>query len=816
MNENNEQGNVNVGNETQSQDPAVTGQFPSARVNSSLGNVARGLGGFAVGTTEGFKQGIKATAQGDHNPTKGLATGVGKKLNSNLMNGQKKPNKNIGKKGGPGDKKNDKNDKNDKNNGQNNKEKNNQNKNNGQNNKGNNQNNNKRNQNNNKDAETKKKLGSKLNPFNRVGQGIKSKLGLGSKDSDKKEKSSGKQLITTKAKQLFAALPVTVKVQIIVVVGSLLLIGIIAFIILAAIFGGVSAGVIASMCDNTEYADVTGTNEDAIQFMCNMSDPLGGNSKITSLFGWRNYNLGHMHKGNDLVGQSAILAAGSGKVIHAGLYGGYGYAVIIDHGGGIKTLYAHMSSLKVSKGQTVKTGDQVGVMGGTGVNGAVQYAVHLHFEIRVGDANNGYGTPTSANPYFGYSDKGYEKCIKDGTPVRDCGINDTAKSAARKLGDEAFEQVCGKTKNYNTPSTTSSSDSSDSCCETDNQGNGDSKNIRDFINKFEGSGGYCDSSKTQYKAYQNAGDRVTIGHGVTSDYLPNLKSAGQCFSVSEVDAAEDRAIEAKRNGVIKPKFIGVNLEKYQEDALTSMAFNGCGTYFTGIANAAKEGNLEKVWNAMKGCTNGGMLGLQRRRKAEFALYVTGDYNVVDEYIKKTWTSSQYDNYDSDGVLAKKASGTSSTCTTSSSGGSIADRANQEYEKWNQATPSERSELIKNYMSACGNGRTCNDWCAGFVSYILKETGKLDKVKGYTCMADSYKDVSPAEHHKQGSGYTPQPGDVIVFSGHVALVEKVEGKTVHYIGGNQTGKNTATCWGNAVTKNTVAVDSGKIHEYVTIG
>lgn len=811
MNENNEQEDINVGSETQPQEPAGNGQFPSAKVNSSLGNVARGLGGFAVGAAEGFKQGLKGDFEGKNNPKKGLATGIGKKLNGNLMNGQKKPDKNIGKKGGPGDKKKNQNNKNGKNDGQNNKEKNNE-----QNNKKSNQNNTKKNQNNNKDAETKKKLGSKLNPLNRVGQGIKSKLGLGSKDSDKKEKSSGKQQITTKAKQLFAALPVTVKVQIIVVVGSLLLIGIIAFIILAAIFGGVGAGVIASMCDNTEYADVTGTNEDAIQFMCNMSDPLGGKSQVTSLFGWRNYDLSHMHKGNDLVGQSAILAVGSGKVIHAGLYSSYGNAVIIDHGGGIKTLYAHMSSLKVSKGQTVKTGDQVGVMGGTGSNGAVQYAVHLHFELRVGDGNNGYGTPTSANPYFGYSDKGYEKCITDGTAVRDCGKNDTAKSAARKLGDEAFEQVCGKTKNYNTPSTTSSSNSSDSCCETDNKG--DSKNIRDFINKFEGSGGYCDSSKTQYKAYKKGNDRVTIGYGVTSDYLPNLKSAGQCFSVSEVDAAEDKAIDAKRNSVIKPAFIGVNLEKHQEDALTSMAYNGCGTYFKGIANAAKEGNLEKVWNAMKGCTNGGWLGLQRRRKAEFALYVTGDYNVVDEFKKKTWTSSQYDNYDSDGVLAKKASGTSSTCTTSSSGGSIADRANQEYEKWNQATPSERSELIKNYMSACGNGRTCNDWCAGFVSYILKETGKLDKLKGYSCMAYSYKEVSPAEHHKQGSGYTPQPGDVIVFGayGHVALVEKVEGKTVHYIGGNQKGKNTATCWGNSITKKTIEVDSGKIYEYVTIG
>ena len=166
MNKNNEQEDINVGSETQPQEPAGNGQFPRASGQSSMGNIANEVTDFGKGLVQGVKGNVG-------NPNKkSLATGVGEKVKNKLMNGQKKPDKNIGKKGGPGDKKKNQNNKNGKND-ENNKEKNN-----GQNNKKNNQNNTKKNQNNNKDAETKKKLGSKLNPLNRVGQGIKSKLGL--------------------------------------------------------------------------------------------------------------------------------------------------------------------------------------------------------------------------------------------------------------------------------------------------------------------------------------------------------------------------------------------------------------------------------------------------------------------------------------------------------------------------------------------------------------------------------------------------------------------------------------------------------------
>ena len=100
---------------------------------------------------------------------------------------------------------------------------------------------------------------------------------------------------------------------------------------------------------------------------------------VSSPFGFR---WGRLHAGIDIdSGYGApIRAAKSGTVIMAGYNGGYGNCVIIDHGGGFTTLYAHQSSMAVGDGQTVDRGELIGYVGGTGnVTGP-----HLHFETRVG------------------------------------------------------------------------------------------------------------------------------------------------------------------------------------------------------------------------------------------------------------------------------------------------------------------------------------------------------------------------------------------------------------------------------------------------
>lgn len=102
---------------------------------------------------------------------------------------------------------------------------------------------------------------------------------------------------------------------------------------------------------------------------------------ITSGFGPR---WGRMHEGIDISGASGtpIAAAAGGTVIVAGWNGGYGNLVVIDHGGGLSTAYAHLSSIAVGVGQSVGQGTVVGGMGTTGNS----TGVHLHFEVRVNGA----------------------------------------------------------------------------------------------------------------------------------------------------------------------------------------------------------------------------------------------------------------------------------------------------------------------------------------------------------------------------------------------------------------------------------------------
>lgn len=120
--------------------------------------------------------------------------------------------------------------------------------------------------------------------------------------------------------------------------------------------------------------------------------PIGG--RITSPFGWRTHPIFKsrtFHSGVDIAGPNmgSIRASNSGKVIYSGWYGGYGKVVILDHGTvngkPTTTLYAHMSSIRVSNGQYVNKGDVLGYEGTTGYS----TGPHVHFEVRVnGKPNN--------------------------------------------------------------------------------------------------------------------------------------------------------------------------------------------------------------------------------------------------------------------------------------------------------------------------------------------------------------------------------------------------------------------------------------------
>jgi murein DD-endopeptidase MepM/ murein hydrolase activator NlpD len=106
--------------------------------------------------------------------------------------------------------------------------------------------------------------------------------------------------------------------------------------------------------------------------------PLKG--QITSEFGPR---WGTQHKGMDIAAATGapVRAASGGTVRRADWNGGYGNAVIIDHGNGISTLYGHNSALTVKPGQRVNAGDVIAKAGSTGDS----TGPHLHLEVRIDD-----------------------------------------------------------------------------------------------------------------------------------------------------------------------------------------------------------------------------------------------------------------------------------------------------------------------------------------------------------------------------------------------------------------------------------------------
>lgn len=121
--------------------------------------------------------------------------------------------------------------------------------------------------------------------------------------------------------------------------------------------------------------------------------PSGG--AITSGYGMRRHPIfgtGRMHTGVDFGAPAGapIYAVTDGVVVSAGWRGGYGLAVVIDHGGGLATLSAHASSLNVSAGQRVSRGQVIAATGSTGQS----TGPHLHFEVRVN------GQHRDPMPYF--------------------------------------------------------------------------------------------------------------------------------------------------------------------------------------------------------------------------------------------------------------------------------------------------------------------------------------------------------------------------------------------------------------------------------
>ncbi|MBO0589466.1 peptidoglycan DD-metalloendopeptidase family protein [Sporosarcina sp. E16_8] len=170
--------------------------------------------------------------------------------------------------------------------------------------------------------------------------------------------------------------------------------------------------------------------------------------RVTSPFGYRIHPITHirtMHVGVDYGNSSfnnTIVAAAAGEVTFSTSTNGYGNTVMIVHSIGgktIETVYAHLQSISVKVGQTVKQGERIGVKGTTGNS----TGIHLHFEVHIGRWNNKF--TNAVDPLRYVVDPEVKQLqnllVKVGYKIAVDGLNGPATKSAVQSFQKAFGLV---------------------------------------------------------------------------------------------------------------------------------------------------------------------------------------------------------------------------------------------------------------------------------------------------------------------------------------------------------------------------------------
>jgi len=210
-----------------------------------------------------------------------------------------------------------------------------------------------------------------------------------------------------------------------------------------------------------------------------------------------------------------------------------------------------------------------------------------------------------------------------------------------------------------------------------------SANLLTFLHNFEGTGSFCDNG-AGYVSYNLGDGTITVGKGVTnhvisSSYAKDYINAnnwqqyfhtrngsyyinsGECLPTQIVDQIQLLSIETSYAAHIDSiaSLYGITLTQYQKDALTSFNYNLGSGYTEKLISAYASDGYEGLWNVMKEYKNATingvrqeLSGLKKRRKAEFALFVTGDY--TDQGLFYSRSLNNYDDYNSESVIERAA------------------------------------------------------------------------------------------------------------------------------------------------------------------
>lgn len=511
----------------------------------------------------------------------------------------------------------------------------------------------------------KKTINEKLgrsNESNKLGNiGSKAKEGAkkGKEKAAKAVKDGAKKLgkvAKEGIKKIWAALPPDWKIIIIAVIAAIILIFFLILIILLVVGEGSSKNLDDYTSGGTCSYNYSAANDETMSFLSNIANPVGEIAyTISSPFGWRThpiYGNNVFHRGIDITGTvmgKPVYAAQDGEVISISYnHQSAGNWIKIKHDGNYITEYMHLndivSGLQVK--DKVAKGTIIGHIGSTGDS----TGPHLDFRIQ---KDNTYISP---DPFFGISDIGFEHCIDPNKTTN--GNCDEDDRLASKVD---FKTILNEYK-----------------CDSEVAGD-----FMSFLTQAEGNPGNCTTSdgKEGYTA-KNLGDgTVTAGPGVTNyaiesyqniiinnnatQYFTKLSTGkyvmknGECVPKNIINEIMTAVLKSSKDQITKESAnLGITLQDYQVNMITSLSYNFGPSVITECLNAYKNysangysNQYEGLWSCMKGKVNFGTnaeAGHKSRRKAEFEVFVTGDYNVKI-YGRNI---NDYDNYNSDNVMSR--------------------------------------------------------------------------------------------------------------------------------------------------------------------